>query len=481
MPPKSLVEQCLAVARENISHVTGLYGMPDPIKEVLLRAVTKADQLRTIEEDDDSYDGFPEHWQRLIAKDFPILARKNQWAPKNPKHWSRVYDQYKKVNEEELAAATQRLAASFQGANQAREAQRLQTKANLVKRLPPPPQPKKHWASQSAPPPPRKTALSKLRTQVKSQASRFKAAPVIHHGLRLGQVERAPQRMLNEVRIARQPPNRGIEASRRAAAIAQASSNNEVDKAREEREQRLRQIKSQSAAPSPKNYLDFGSDDDGDADSGSQPGKRNHLEDFFAERESGLVSPTGSSQQSTGARSINPARPSTLLSAAPGSNKQPQHSATTPREPSTAPAVRRRTGLLSAAPGANKTHGAPTREKVIRADPSSSSQPRKRTFSESADGSNSDGDASKRQRTIASPVAPTRSGASPPPTQRPRSGTTTTSASRPPPSGAVNREKSQEDVKHILDKMSGPKLAPPPPLRKRPTSCLVAPKRPIRR
>jgi hypothetical protein len=470
---------CLTVASKNISSVTGLYGMPDPLKEVLLRAVAKADQLRTIEEDDDSYD-YASHWQRLIAADFPVLAQRNKWAPKNPKHWSRVYDRYKKTDDDETAAATQRLAATMQGATQAREAQKLQVKANLAKRLPPPPQPKKHWASQSAPPPPRKSALSKLRTQVKSQANRFKAAPITHYGLKLGQVERAPQTMINEARIARQPSIRGLDASKRASGNAQTPFSHGIDKAREEREQRLRQIKSQGAAPVHQNVLDFGSDDE--SYSSSQPPKRSHLEDFFAERESGLVTPPGSSQLSIGA---NPTRRSTLLSAAPGSNRPPQRSATIPNEPSTAPAVRRRTGLLSASPGANKTHGAANREKSTRADLSPPSQAKKRTFSESADDSNSDGaDAHKRPRTSASPPTQQRPGgnlSAAPGANRTHGNAANTSAGRLPPSGAVKREKSPEDVKQILDKLSGPKFAAPAPLRKRPVSVLVQPKRTFRR
>ncbi|KAK0746163.1 hypothetical protein B0T18DRAFT_410990 [Schizothecium vesticola] len=479
MPPRSLVDMCLTVASKNISSVTGLYGMPDPLKEVLLHAVTKANQLRAIEEDDDSYDGYAAHWQRLIAADFPVLAQKHKWAPKHSKHWSRVYDQYKKTDDDETAAATQRLAASMQGVTQAREAQKLQVKANLAKRLPPPPQPKKHWASQSAPPPPRKSALSKLRTQVKSQANRFKAAPITHYGLKLGQVERAPQTMINEARIARQPSIRGLDASKRASGNAHTSFGNGMDKAREEREQRLRQIKSQGAAPIHQNVLDFGSDDD--SYSSSRPPKRSHLEDFFAERESGLTTPPGSSQQPIGA---NPTRRPTLLSATPGSNRPPQRSATFPNEPSTAPAVRRRTGLLSASPGANKTHGTLTRERSTRADLSPPSQAKKRTFSESADDSNSDGaDAPKRPRTSASPPTqrPGSNLSAAPGANRTHGNAATTSTGRLPPSVAVKRERSPEDVKPILDKLSGPKFAAPAPLRKRPVSVLVQPKRTFRR
>lgn len=466
---------CLTVASKNISSVTGLYGMPDPLKEVLLRAVTKAEQLRTIEADDDSYDGYAAHWQRLIAADFPVLAQKNKWAPKNPKHWSRVYDRYKKTDDDETAAATQRLAAVMQGANQAREAQKLQVKANLAKRLPPPPQPKKHWASQSAPPPPRKTALSKLRTQVKSQANRFKAAPIAHHGLALGQVERAPERMITEARIARQPTIREIATSKRT----QSATRDGVDKAREEREQRLRQIKSQGAAPPQQNFLDFGSDDE--SNSGFQPPKRSHLEDFFAEREGGLITPPGSSQQSAGAK---PTRRPTLLSAAPGSNKPPQRSATISGEDSMAPAVRRRTALLSASPGANKTHSPVAREKNTPADLSPPSQAKKRTFSESADDSNSDGvDAHKRPRTSASPPTQ-RPGSNPsaaPGASRTQGNAASTSAGQLPPSETARREKSPEDVKNILDKLSGPKFGARAPPRKRPVSVMVQPKRTIRR
>lgn len=464
---------CLVVALRNISSVTGLYGMPDKFKEFLLRAVTKAEQLRTIEADDDSYDGYAVHWQRLIAADFPVLAQKHKWAPKNPKHWSRVYDRYKKTDDDETAAATQRLTAIMQGANQAREAQKLQVKANLAKRLPPPPQPKKHWASQSAPPPPRKTALSKLRTQVKSQANRFKAAPVAHHGLALGQVERAPERMITEARIARQPTIRETATSKRT----QSTSMEAVDKTREEREQRLRQIKGQGAAPPHHNFLDFGSDDE--SNSGSQPPKRSHLEDFFAEREAGLVTPPGSSQQSAVAK---PTRRPTLLSAAPGSNKRPQRPATISGEASMAPAVRRRTTLLSASPGANRTHSPVNREKSIPADLSPPPQVKKRTFSESVDDSNSD-DAHKRRRTSASPPTqrPKNTPSAAPSASRMQGNTSNTSAGRPPPSETAKREKSPEDVKNILDKPSGPKFGAPPPPRKRPISVMVQPKRTIRR
>ena len=422
--------------------------MTDSHKNVLYRAVTKADQLRLLEEEDDSYEGFPEQWQRLITADFPDLARKHQWTPKDPKHWSRVYAKYKKTNDDSLAEATQILAAKFQAQNQATEAQKRRVKENLQKKLPPPPQPKKHWSSASSTRTTvQKSALSKLRTQVKSQVKCFKPSPSTHQGLRLGQVDKAPERMIREVRVARQPELPIVRAIKRAPTSGHMPFNNENDKAREEREQRLRQIKAQGAAPRPEpSILDFGSDE----------------------------------ESSSKSRTTNSARRSPSLSATPGRTTISNAS-----EHSIAPASRRRTGLLSAAPGANKLHGASTvRMTRHSASLSPPAQPKKRTFSESVNDYRDDPvddlfDSPKRQRTASPPKMTGPVSATP--GARRLQGNNTTRMPSSQPSGTVKREKSPEDVKAILDKLSGPKLTPAPPPRKRPVSIMVQPKRNFRR
>lgn len=89
----------MKVALDNIHLITSLRNMPNQYVQQFLGAVRSAEQLNTIEldSDEDIYEDSPVHWRRIIARDFPILSRKNNFVPSNPRSWYKVW--YVKLSE----------------------------------------------------------------------------------------------------------------------------------------------------------------------------------------------------------------------------------------------------------------------------------------------------------------------------------------------------------------------------------------------
>jgi elongin-A len=100
----------LKVVLQNASHVTDLGCLPPTYTSKILKAIKTAQHLHTLElNSDDIWDQTPEHWQRLINRDFPILAARHDYAPPDAKSWHLVYDRYKKLEDAAVADATAKL------------------------------------------------------------------------------------------------------------------------------------------------------------------------------------------------------------------------------------------------------------------------------------------------------------------------------------------------------------------------------------
>jgi elongin-A len=86
--------------------------MPSHYTQAILKAVKSPEQLREIElnsNDDDIYDQTAEHWQRFIKLKFSRLSAQHNFGPSNPKSWHKVYEHYRQLDAEEIAASTQLL------------------------------------------------------------------------------------------------------------------------------------------------------------------------------------------------------------------------------------------------------------------------------------------------------------------------------------------------------------------------------------
>ncbi len=202
--PRSLVELCLSKAFENIHLITGLGSMPPNHTKTLLRGVKTASQLRSWElKSDDIYDETAEHWARLIKRDFPVLLAKHNYTPSDPKSWHKVYNLYKKLNDDQIAASTQKMMQDF-AAKDAEKTSRVtkfisgDKSATL----------QKHKAK-PGPSAPRgkQTFMQKAKQEMRREAARFSLpTPTGKLAVPAGQINKVPQSMLRAAQIANQPP-----------------------------------------------------------------------------------------------------------------------------------------------------------------------------------------------------------------------------------------------------------------------------------
>ena len=202
--PRSLVELCLSKAFENIHLITGLGSMPPNHTKTLLRGVKTAAQLRSWElKSDDIYDETAEHWARLIKRDFPVLLAKHNYSPSDPKSWHKVYDLYKKLNDDQIAASTQKMMQDFAAKN-AEKTSRVtkfisgDTSATLQKH--------RTKSSSSGAPRGKQSFLQKTKQDIRREAGRFHLpTPSGKLAVPAGQIKKVPQSMLRAAQIANQP------------------------------------------------------------------------------------------------------------------------------------------------------------------------------------------------------------------------------------------------------------------------------------
>lgn len=104
----------LKVAMQNVSAISDLGNLPAEYTTQILRVVKTAEQLHTLEINSDGiYDETAQHWERLITRDYPILAARHNHQPKDRESWHEVYEAYKKLEDDQIAAATAKLSQSL--------------------------------------------------------------------------------------------------------------------------------------------------------------------------------------------------------------------------------------------------------------------------------------------------------------------------------------------------------------------------------
>ncbi|KAL2260658.1 hypothetical protein VTK26DRAFT_5261 [Humicola hyalothermophila] len=324
--PRSLAEQAMAVALENIEAVESLGDLPLRYLSILLRAVKSATQLRNLElNSGDIYDETKEHWKRLISKDFPLLSAKYNYVPKDPKSWHKVYDKYKKIQEKQDAEATEKLMQSFAAHKQEKDSRRTTIlTTQQTKKLP---SHKKiirpRLNGLPAPPREKPTFFQKAKIEAAAGDKRFlRLAATGKLPTGVGQIQKAPEMMVTELRIASLPdPSAG-----QGYSVGQpAKTQSKFDQELKEKERRLADIKKSAAKESPVPN-----------DSGVAPNVVSFSDDEDDGDQAQAVKPSSTS--------FSKSTPATV--------------------PSKDATKRRRGGLLSAAPGANKI-------KAVRASPAS--------------------------------------------------------------------------------------------------------------
>ncbi|KAL2124530.1 hypothetical protein VTJ04DRAFT_895 [Mycothermus thermophilus] len=200
---RTLAEMCLRKALDNILLIEDVTGLPEKYLRPILSAVKNAPQLRKIEVNSgEIYEETTPHWQRLIRQDFSTLAAKHNFVASGPESWHEVYERYKKLQDEQVAADTERIMKAFAERDQektARSSKIISAKKGALLR---PVKPKTGWGAPRAP----QTFLSKTREQVRQEAQRFKLkTPTGKLVVPAGQIKKAPPSKVAEARIAQQP------------------------------------------------------------------------------------------------------------------------------------------------------------------------------------------------------------------------------------------------------------------------------------
>lgn len=365
MAPRSLVEMCTRVAVANVHLITGFGNMPpnNAMKEIL-KAVKTAQQLHSLElGSEDIYDETERHWKRIIRKDFPLLEKQHQWAPDNRKHWHKVWDKYKATQDAAEADAIEKLKATITANNKERDSMRaVIVNANQIPRLPKDSRGARtpHWSAQ--PRQANQSFIQKARNQARQETTRFRLSTATGKlPVKLGQIQRAPESMINEKRVERQfnPATTEVQLVRPPRTLpALVSSSLKVDHGRTEMEDRLLRIKGGGkTAPSAPSVLTF--DDSDDSDKGASNARHDDLFDDDSGESPATTPPAknrGGSKSFLDVSSIEASYTESSGSPSRRDNAKNQ-------KPSiSTPTQNRRRGLLSAAPGSGlKTTKSPTK------------------------------------------------------------------------------------------------------------------------
>ncbi|KAK4162150.1 hypothetical protein QBC43DRAFT_322477 [Cladorrhinum sp. PSN259] len=325
--PRSLADMCIALAVSNIRLISGIGNMPSQYVGRIIKAVRDPAQLRALEENseeigEDIYEQTAEQWQRLIGKNFVGLSMKHNFVPEEPRHWHKIYSKYARMQEEINAHSIEVLVNRVAEKRAEKESRRAKILTiNDTRRLPVPRSQLQrttgistHWSNQ---PRPKQTFLAKAKRQAVTTAQRFKQPSMGPRvAVPFGKVAKAPEAMINDARISKQfdPRTAPVRIQPPKFSAGSSSSNPEHS----EREARLLQIKSKTAAAKKATVLSFNEDED-------------DFDDLFGDKE-----PDNSRQ---GVLSVDSLEDIDFSSKTVSSNS----------------AAKRRPGLLSAAPGANRT------------------------------------------------------------------------------------------------------------------------------
>ena len=267
--PRSLAEMSLKVAIDNVKMIQSLGDIPHCYLDPILHVVKSAEQLHVFElNSHDIYDETAKHWERMIKKDFPVLANKHDYVPQNRKSWHKIYDKYKQLDEEQLAAATEKLKQGF--------AVRTQEKQSRASTIISAEKGGKLHKTKARPtfnmfntPRSDRSFISNTRAQLRREALCFnRPTPSGKLPVRAGQIKKPPPAMLDDHRRMEsrnsipEPPPMIRTPRQRPAPSATGSIQN-----RKEGESRLLQIKNagQPKAGPAKNVLSFSDDEGSDA------------------------------------------------------------------------------------------------------------------------------------------------------------------------------------------------------------------------
>lgn len=356
---KSLVELCTAVCIKNIKDVTDIGSMAYPTVRTILLQINSAKQLRHLEINSPQLEGDDaECWIRLINRDFPVLAKRHNFEPKNPTSWHKIYARYERLEAEQKREAEEKLKAAFAGIKKEKQ-ENVSTIVDFDRRkLPRPPRdgrggggPRKPGMGRRGGGPDEgdlrftggtrtkvtsaQSILKKARREAREISARNRlATPTGLLPVNRSQIISAPKGMVEAARIKAQP------ATRIHAPGAPSKHEQKHSRELEEREARLRKMKNMGANKGATVVSDSdlededGYDDDEDGyDDGdvSGPGglDPDELEDIFDEKPkpppTRATKPTTTSTSSGGFSASttrsNITKRSGLLSNAPGSSK----------------------------------------------------------------------------------------------------------------------------------------------------------------
>lgn len=349
---RSLAEVCLKVAIENIHLINSLGGtMPPRYLHPILKVVKTAAQLHELEiNSDDIYDESAEHWQRLIARDFRALSTQHNYAPQDRKAWHKVYDKYKKLEDEQIAAATAKLEQEFAAHDEHKHSRTSKIISGEKSGKLRPGKAKPGYAA----PREKKTFIRKTMDQVRIEATRFNLrTPTGKLIVPPGQInKKVAESRLHEARIASLPSVPQPPPIRPPVKTAD-------ERDREKMEERLRRIKNsiENDAGNPQNFIAFSDDEDDTEPNDRSAGLKNmDDDDLFGDLESeDLFGDFEPKKRATSASSSSKALPVPRTTATqPGKRRRDAEEMTTE-----SPAKRHRANEKTAAPASTPVTAAP--------------------------------------------------------------------------------------------------------------------------
>ena len=90
--------------------------IPFSIARPILLKIDSAAQLRQIEKNSPHIEAdTAECWKRLINRDFPVLAKREAFVPKNPRSWHKIYAKYQHEDAKAKHEAEQALKNAYKG------------------------------------------------------------------------------------------------------------------------------------------------------------------------------------------------------------------------------------------------------------------------------------------------------------------------------------------------------------------------------
>ncbi|KAI1407077.1 RNA polymerase II transcription factor SIII subunit A-domain-containing protein [Hypoxylon sp. FL1857] len=275
---KTLVDICTTVCIKNVRDIWDVGSLPYWVARPILLKIENPAQLKEIEERSPHLKGDTiECWQRFINRDFPQLARRHNYEPRNPALWSKIYQKYKALDAELKAEAAAKLNNGFNALKKEKQAKAVPVmnfNAKIHGRIPGQRRNGSDFHGMSfGAPRPKSSSLQSIFQKARRDASITRrhqlATPTGQLIVPRGQIARAPMGMVEEHRNKSRPFARAIHPPSRPAGARQ-------EREQKEREARLLKAKSGSNAKettivSDEDLLaqvDVDSDFDSDGDAG---------------------------------------------------------------------------------------------------------------------------------------------------------------------------------------------------------------------